>query len=175
MQSLADLYKFFRSQFSVATGLLSLFWLSGIMLGYGASTDINSLSVSMMHAASLRSVSIVGVFFPLFFPLLITFVVNRFLKPHWILPVVFTKAFCFCFCSCTCIRAFGSAGWLIKCLFLFSDSIGILVLLWLWLSILHSDCKIRPISFAAASFILLAVSTLDYYVIAPFTVLLFNK
>lgn len=102
------------------------------------------------------------------FPVLVSFLVV-FAERSWMLLVIsFLKAFGFVYTSCLLTRGFGSAGWLIRLLVMFSDCISLPFLWWFWCQLLKGRQKISiPVVFsvfAAAT----AIGILDIQVISPF-------
>lgn len=87
-------------------------------------------------------------------------------------PLCLIRSFTFGYCSCGVFMAFQSAGWLIKGLLLFSDSILIVPLLWFWLR--HLDGSRQHLKSDALLYVgfSLIVCFLDFLYISPFLALI---
>lgn len=147
---------------------LALIWCVGMLFGALASLTADISYSSTMHAALFGSLSISGLLAALLLPLLITAFAVYFSKPIWILPLAFLKAFMFAFTATGLMVSFGSAGWLVRLLLMFSDTL-VLPILWLvWLLSLESgsDAAFRY-CLPAAAFIFL-ICCFDFTVVAPF-------
>ena len=144
---------------------LILSWVSGLLLGYLlCKPDFCSL----MRSALLQPVSIVGLFICIFLPLILSYYSILLKKPIIILIVCFIKSIAYGFSYGLLTLIFSNASWLLRFLFLFSDSCMLLTLVNLWLH-LYSDnrkCILRAIRFSAAFAV--AVAAVDYCVVSPF-------
>lgn len=101
--------------------LLSLCWLLGVLLGFLAALQADSCLAALMCRTATGTVSIVGLLFGCFFPFLIAAVAAYLSEPWLLLIVCLLKAFSFSFCAFGISLAYGSAGWLVRILLLFSD------------------------------------------------------
>ena len=69
--------------------------------------------------------------------------------------------------------AFGNAGWLISLLLLFSDFLAAVFLVRIWLKVLNKRSKYSDYLISCICIVLIGI--LEYYVISPFLVTLFNN
>ena len=151
--------------------LLLIGWVLGILLGCLMGQQI-PIDGSMMHALMHSRMSIVGGLAVCFLPLLLSAALVWLGRVKFLLPLAFLKAFAFAVISCVILRIFASAGWLIRALFLFSDSVLSFFFLRLWF------CCLKENSAGEKDFLYTAVCSLvvfliDYFIVAPFTTMLF--
>ena len=148
--------------------LLAFSWVLGLFAGaVCAIMSGNSLS-SMMRTAASGSVSIVSLMSAVLLPLLFSaFAV--YISQIWLLfPLAFGKAFLFSFLGVGLMTAYGSAGWLVRCLFMFSDCL-ILPVLWLyWLRSLEGWNRFSIRNATTAFLTAGIIGSFDYYVVSPF-------
>jgi hypothetical protein len=126
-----------------------------------------------MHKAVNRSVSIVGLFAVLL-PFLFT-AAAAIISNHWLYHcLALIKAFLFSYHACIVSAAFGSAGWLIRYLLLFTDACTVPVLLWLWMQ--GTDChpRLQLRRTLVCSMISAIVGMIDFCVVSPFLVMLIS-
>lgn len=103
--------------------LLSLCWLLGVLLGFFAALHAGECLSALMCCADMGTVSIVNLLFSCLFPFLIAALAAYLSEPWLLLIVCLLKAFSFSFCAFGISLAYGSAGWLVRILLLFSDLI----------------------------------------------------
>ncbi len=147
--------------------LLSGSWLVGLISGIAYSyCSVNF--VSLMRSAAYSTVSIVGVGAVLILPFLLSaFAVLISLR--WLLiPLAYAKAFLFGACASAVGLSFGSAGWIIRMLLLFSGWTELPVFYWLWLRCLDGDRGSMTREFSVVLILLIAIGSIGYWIIAPF-------
>ncbi len=112
---------------------LALSWILG--LGYGVFVFRNTGSdlVSLMPLAVMRQPSIFGLLLSSVLPFLFSAFAVYICVPGLLLVISFVKAFLLAYVSCGIFSAFGSCGWLIRWLLLFTDLIGTVFLYLYWL------------------------------------------
>lgn len=110
--------------------ILAACFLAGLILGIRMSHRAE-FSFSLMHGALDRAVSIVHLLSVLLLPILFSALAVYFSKPRLLYGIAFLKAFVFAFVSAGVSAGFGNAGWLVRWLLMFSDSLS-LPLLWLY-------------------------------------------
>lgn len=167
-------YKYLRSKYKrvVSSLLLALFWFIGLLAGYTVATRI-SLSV-LMRTFSLERVSFLGLVLATIFPLAISAAALRSSAPLLILPIAFIKAFTFSFCASALSVVYADAGWLARWLYIFSDSIMVIFLLWFWVRNITKNTVIFRKDFASCLFAASLLVCIDYFIVSPFSVMLFN-
>lgn len=161
-------HKFFTCKYG---GLIQLFlcWITGICTGFGIYITHRPLFYSLMRGLAFQPVSIVGLFVSVFLPFLFTYFFITTNKRAYILVFCFLKALSFGFTGAYVISSFGSAGWLMIGLFMFSDCCTLPLLYYLWIStyISHEvDCI--KVKFWVCTVLCLVVVWLDFVVISPF-------
>lgn len=101
---------------------LAFSWVLGLGFGGLVFRSGGETAVSLMRLALYEQVSIVSLFFSALLPFLFSaFAV--YLHCPWLLMVIcFFRAFLYSYFLCSLFAAFGSAGWLLRWLLLFTDS-----------------------------------------------------
>ena len=146
--------------------LLALSCLSGAIFGYVCAVYCGASLLLLTRMAVFSPVSVVGLSACCLLPFLYA-ALAAYLSCHWLLYLLcFVKLFLFCFCGCVVYAAFGTAGWLVRSLFQFSDSCLLPVLCWFCLRCLGS-VKTRKRDFAFCLLTGAAVGILDFCVISP--------
>ena len=144
---------------------LMISWCLGILFGY---LFYEPSFLSMMRCAVMQPVSIVGLFSCLFFPLLFSFLSVITNKPTIIMIVGFLKASSLGFSITILSELFATSTWLIRFLFLFSDSCFCIVLLVLWMRRFHHSIIQTYCDFFVCSMIGIGIAAVDIFVISPF-------
>lgn len=152
------------------TPILALSWIIGILIGVYSGISAGPFVLSLMRMAGDAHMSIVGLLVCMSLPFLISaFLLS--LRIPWFVPVVaFFKACSYGFCALAIVRAFGSAGFLVKFLFLFSDTLTLPVLYWFWLRQLSCSCGSLKKDLVTALGIVAVIVLLDHLLISPFLV-----
>ena len=143
---------------------VSACWFLGYLIGYSFA---DSSFLSLMHSALLQPVSIVGLFVCIFLPLLLTWVSVSLNKPVIILTVCLTKAIAFGFSCKLLLLTAGSAAWLYRVLFLFSDSCILIVLFMTWFRFFSFKAHLKPNN-GIVLFCATAIAIVDYSAISPY-------
>ena len=154
---------------------LVVFWVSGLFAGLYTVSDLPGSVLPLVHSILYRPTSIAGIILVQLFPLFLSLIACRLHRPYLIIPVAFFKAFSFAYCAFGIILAFGDAGWMMRWLFLFSDSIMVVFLLWFWIRSFSENRKfwiIDLIICLSASTFLFVV---DYFAILPLSINLVNN
>lgn len=111
---------------------LACSWLLGLGCGGLLFRYAEGIPASLMNSAAAAPVSIVSLLICVLFPFLLSAIAAFLGAPGLILPVCFLKACCFCFVSCGFRSAYGSGGWLVWLLAMFSDICGCCLLYFFW-------------------------------------------
>lgn len=148
--------------------LLACAWLLGLVSGAVLSIFAGDPLFSMMRAAASSCVSIPGLLSATLLPLLFSAFAVYISKPWLLIPIAFGKAFLFSYLSVGVMIAFGSAGWLIWWLLMFSDSCSLPLLWWFWLKAVSQPrgSLIRRTGFALAA--AAVIGSVDYCIVSPF-------
>lgn len=149
---------------------LILCWCCGMFLGCSL---YEPLPLSMMRSAVCTPVSIVGVFVCVFLPLLCTYFSFISERPIIILIVCMLKATAYGYSANLIHVCFSTAGWLVRLLFLFSDSCLMVLLLFLWIYHFSGNYKGAVYRLYLCGLLSTVVVASDVYVIHPFLERLF--
>ena len=145
---------------------LACSWIAGLIFGLWVVgfADFN-LPVLNDSSSCYTSISIISV---AFIPVLMS-VLAVYAEKSWLLLVIcFLKAFSFAYVSYFVTRTYGSAGWLIQLLVMFSDCISLPFLWWFWCRLLTSTQKISFSTVFPGTLGAIAIGVLDFKVISPF-------
>ena len=156
----------FSRFFNLRVALIAA-WLSGLLIGSVFIYEQVPLSLSLMRSVVQQPVSIVGIFVSVFFPLLITYFSVTTGKPVFILIVCFIKALAFGYTGALISRYFYSASWLVRLLFLFSDSIFLIALFIIWLRISCRQTHVTVNEVNCCACIGFSAVLIDFFAISP--------
>lgn len=150
------------------THFLAFTWLTGLLSGLIISLGHLPATASMMRLAPTVQVSIVSLIIAISFPLLLSAIAVFCSGPWLLIPIVFGKAFLYAFVCAGVLNSWGSAGWLLQLLLVFSDTLMLPVLWLFWLrTCRHTGKGIIPGIILAASAGLL-ICSIDFRFISPF-------
>lgn len=153
---------------NAAAVLLSLIWILGLFFGVQIAAHAGEDVLSLMRTAPRAGVSIVGRFAVLLVPFLLS-ALAAFLQWRWLLFLIcFFKAYFFAFVSGAVALAFGSAGFLVCPLLLFSDICLLPLLFWFCLRLLRADRRTIWRSALPCAACAVVLGCLDCFVISPF-------
>ena len=148
-------------------------WFAGLLCGVACCAVSSAEIVTLMHRAVSCPASIVGLLNAAMIPFLLSAVFMAFAKPWIIAGICFVKAFLYSFVSIGILMSFGSGGWLLRYLLLFSDCTALPFLVWYWSR--PASVPVWPHRIAAGAVLLLifaAVTALDYRIIATMVCLI---
>jgi hypothetical protein len=143
-------------------------WTIGLLYGCAIALTNNSVFLSWMRGSVFQSVSIVGLLVSVFFPLLLTYISLVIKKPIILMIVCFIKAAAFSFTGVLIHQCFGTASWLVRHLYLFSDSCFVFTLFALWHWQLGSERLVGNFDLTFCCLIGLMVVAADYWLVSPF-------
>ena len=167
------LWRFWRSPRS-SVFLLGLHWMLGLLLGLFSAVYSGSDVLSLMRGALDSRMSIVGAAAAVIFPLIVTWFAASFSIPMLLPFLAFFRAYICSFCACCYFRVFGSAAWLAQFLFLFSEILTTVPLLWLWFRYLCGNIRSFKVEFFLISIYFSFIGYLNYSRISPFLAELFS-
>ena len=151
-----------------STIFLALYWCLGLLTGvlffhaYGSSFSL------MMRSILQDSVSIVDLLSVGLYPFLFSAFAVLISSPWLLLPIAFFRAFLLSFVSAQILASFGSAGWLLRPLLLFSDVLSAPLLYFYMHRCLSSKFYHPVCSFFLILCSSLLIGSLDYVYILPF-------
>ena len=123
---------------------------------------------SLMHSLEYQKMSIVVGFFISAFPFVVFYIVFRFSAFFLVAPLAFIRAFVFMYCFAGVSIAYADAGWLVRCLLLFSDCFSVPLLIWYVSGVLLVKRTTQNKIVCYCLFLVLAIRCIDCYVISPF-------
>lgn len=161
-----------RKTFPVKTVFVAFTWLLGLLAG---AFLLNQTSfTSLMRSVLFLRMSIVGLFVSLAIPLLLSYILLRFLHFYFVLPFIFLKAFSFFSCYGGVMLTFGNAGWLVCGMILFSDFFLVVLLLLQWFDAATGK-RHRPYVYFVVYFLIpTIIGCYDYFVVSPYAAMLLN-
>ena len=148
--------------------MLAFVWFLGLESGRLYATQTSNTYLLLMRVAAMTRPSIIGLAVSVLLPFLITIGSVYFARPSIIYILAFLWAELFGYSSACLQLMFGSAGWLIRFLLLFTQCFTAPLLCWLMIRYIGG---IKP-SFLRDSLIAvsiaLTIGTIDYFIISPF-------
>ena len=148
------------------TSILACSWTFGLVFGFCAVTA-GSFSPAIYHAADLTP-SFFSIISVLLLPVIIS-LLALYAGWRWVIfPLAFLKALSFAYVGWSVVISFGSAGWLIRLLLMFSDCAAVPLLWWFWNKALTSEFDALVPAAVAAVLTILGIGIMDYGVISPF-------
>lgn len=150
------------------------FWLIGLIFGSWIALQFSDASILLLRSAACSKTYIYVFLVSLGAPFIITIITVWLRKQFLIYPVAFLKSSCFAICAVCIFRSFGSAGWLVSRLLLFSESLGVVPLLFLWFNFPKIDNNSIPKVTGLTLVFLIAIVSIDALFISPFTYILLN-
>lgn len=150
--------------------LLAITWIFGLVLGIVSAYQAGHSVFRLMRMAANSHASIVSLLVSGVLPFLLSAAAVFFSARHFLFLIGFVKAFCFGCCACATMLSFGSAGWLICLLLMFSDLCDLPALIWFWLRHLWDGAYLRfPDTVFCIGWSLL-VGSVDFCLVTPFLV-----
>lgn len=149
---------------------LALSWIIGLISGCIISITSDTFYFIPMRAATYCRVSIVSLLVVTAFPFLFSAFVFYFAKPWLFIPIACMKAMSFSMVAIGIFRSFGSAGWLLQFLLMFSDICLIPFLIFYWVRFISSERAIHFYDILCVSTAVLSVGLIDFYFISPILV-----
>lgn len=159
-----DFMNFFRknSGFFLALSFL-LGTVAGLFLFYCTGESMFSLMCTVYS----DRISIVDLLIPFLLPFSFSAFAVYFSFPRALYAICFFKTALYFFLSCAVACSFGSAGWVIRLLFLFSDICFLVLLYWYWMRHISGQRVFSAgecIVFLSAAAL---ISGVDYLMITP--------
>lgn len=149
------------------TVFLALSFLAGLVSGILVFFVAGESILSLMRSALYCPVSIVGLLCVTALPFLFS-AIAVFLSEPWLMgPISFGKAFFFSLLSLGTMAGFGSAGWLVRWLLMFSDLMGLPLLYLYWqrhVSGMQAFSLMEAFVFAS---LFVLIGSIDYCLFSP--------
>lgn len=160
--------------FAFRTVLISFVWIVGLLFGCHLGLQLTDSGILLMYNAIRFPFSFASLYFILFLPFILSALFVRLSAPLLSLIVVFIKALSIGCCTCGIMLAYSSAGWLIRFLLLFSDTLIIILLIWFWIRNIAGDGKKLNADVFLSAVFLFIISCVDYFVVSVFLSELLN-
>ena len=148
--------------------ILALFWLAGVSAGCFISRINPLIFDSMMRSACKSGVSIVWLTLMTLVPLFVVSAAVYFRLRFLIYPLCAIRAFCFSVCCTGVYITFGSAGWLVSGLLLFSSIMTIPVFIWYCLQCLKDSNNCIRWNFLICLAVMILTTLVNYFCVSPF-------
>ena len=146
--------------------LFCLFYFLGLIAG--ALYIYRYPFYSLMRLSVYSQMSIVVGVVVTALPFIVYYIIFRCLSFYWILPVAFLRAFAFMYCFGGTTLAYADAGWLMRCLLMFSDCLSVPLLLWFAVRGLLRGFAISERCLGICLLCICAIKCVDSYVVSPF-------
>lgn len=153
--------------------MLVIIWILGLCFGTYCANVSSDIVSFLMPALLFQRLSISGMIFALFFPLVLSYTFCLLSARFMVFLLAFFKAVCFSYTLFFIYAYYGSCAWLIYSLLLFSEILASAIFLWLWIKLLTKSSFEIKIAFIYATLILSIVGLTDYFLIAPFLLTVF--
>lgn len=147
-------------------------WLTGLFFGFFAASRAAGIIPLMLCPIPTDQAPIIGMLLLITAPFTISAFLERYCTHLLILTIIFLKAVFYSFCLSALMIAFHDAGWLAKCLLMFSSSCSAVLLLLFWLESARNCCVNKShllLHIIISAFLVI----IDYYVISPFAVVFY--
>ena len=151
-----------------STVFLASCFASGLAAGCMAFFSAECETASLMRAAADSRVSIVGLLSVIFLPFLFSAFAVYLRQPWWLLPIAFCKAFSFALVFLGITAAYGSAGWLMRLLLMFSDLWTLPLLCYFWLRYATGERRLALRVIPSYLCAVLLIAIIDHCLISPF-------
>lgn len=157
------------------TAILAVVWICGILCGASVFLVSGKHLLSMMRGLVSGSVSIVGLIGVSVLPFLFSAYAVSISESRLLFPICFCKAFCFAYISVGIFRSFGSAGWIIRWLLMFSELLTLPLLYGYWQRHVSGTCRFSGLETVSILAVLIFIGSVNYRCISPFLAMLINS
>ena len=156
------------------TWALPFCWVLGLLLGAAYGYRADRSYVLLMRIAASSRMSLVGLFFALYVPLLLSAFAVYLKHPQWLIPICFAKAFLFASCGSALLVAFRSAAWLVRLLLQFSDLCSMPFFYWFCMRNITGRNLNTQSDFLVCCVVVTTIGIFDFCVISPYLVKLID-
>ncbi len=146
---------------------LAVTWIAGFLSGIVISNTVGTSVSSLMRMSMNTHVSIVSVLFASFLPFLFSTAAILLSKIWLFFPVCFVTSFSYAYTLNSIICCFGVSGWAIQILFMLTDGIAAVVMLWFWLRFISKQCALHLHDAAICMLFLAGTAAAECYLISP--------
>ena len=153
---------------SIAYFWIAFCWVIGLAAGYECCNHADESYFLLMQSASHSCLSIVGLAVCVYLPFLIAAFADLISRAEWIPAICFFKGVLFSCHVFTVEHLYGSAAWLARFLFLFSDTTTIVFFLWFCVRCMLNGKRTLWKDFLVCSIAVLLCGITDVCLISPF-------
>ena len=153
--------------------LVCFFWIIGLLIGVFLHEQTGAATTMFSRAAVLHPPLIRLCIIRLIPFILLTFC-SAFSLSYISFAIIFSKALLYSYCASGIALVFSSAGWLIGMLFLFSDFVAIVLLLWFSARNIAKNRSSLKFDFLLCAVIVLSVCCIEHRVVSPYLIMLLN-
>lgn len=158
---------YFRTFRKSSVFLLAVFWTLGLGCGGYFFRLTGSNLASQMPLAAMGQPSIFGLLISFVLPFLCSAFAVYISASKLLFLIAFAKAVLFGFVTSAVCTAFGSAGWLVRVLLLFTDIGGVIFLFHYWVRHISGFRPFSAGAFVAYLVPVFCIVLADYYYISP--------
>ena len=159
---LGRMFRIKHTRYNARIIALILFWLAGLLIGSQIPTGSSAaFSYDPMSIPSFWQILFAATL-PLWLSLL---AINC--SVLFLFPVAFAKAISFGFSSVLIVCIYGTAGWLVRLLTMFSGIVSVCTIWILWLSLITDRRQGCLRNFAFAFLVMVAAALLEAYICLP--------
>ena len=148
--------------------VLAISFVSGLAAGTAASASAGDPLMRTVSEALSVPGSLSGILTAALMPFVLSALAVAMGRPVFLYPIAFGKAFLTGFLGFAVLGAYGSAGWLVRGLSMFTECLTLPVLLIYWFRHLSPEHPSVPLSTAAAVFAAVLAGAIDYCIVSPF-------
>lgn len=146
--------------------ILAFLWTVSIAIGMYMAFGLKEVNISFMQGVVSQHISFAGLAVILLLPLFISIIALWLGFKELIRILCCLRGLVLGYCLLGLLQAFGSAGWLVCTMLLFSNIAGSLILFCIWVS--SSFNKIFSLIFVVL------IGCMDYFLISPYLVYIIN-
>lgn len=148
--------------------LIAILWILGLFLGMFCAVYAGDSLSSLMLGLPELPMSIVGLLCGMLMPFLLIAFALAFQLPWLLYMISFGKSFAFGFCAAGLQIAFGSAGWLARCVWMFTDLCATPLILFCTLQAISSVQNMDFFKLWLIPALILLILWVDHSFILPF-------
>ncbi len=153
--------------------LVCYFWITGLLVGISIYRQDSAIS-NMFSCAAMLDPPLFRLFAVRIIPFILLALCSAFSFKYISFAILFIKALLYGYCASGIVLVFTSAGWLIGLLFLFSDFVASVLLLWFSVRNVVKKNSSLMYDFLLCAIIVSAVCLFDYKVVSPYLIMLLS-
>ncbi len=150
--------------------VLAFFWILGLIFGVFLFQTAGDSFLPLMRSIPQGAVSIMSLFCSVYLPFLFSAFAVICSQTIILFPISFCEAFLLSFVSFGVTQAYGTAGWLIRSMLLFSNFFCAPILYFLWLRYLSGFRRFSLLEFLFIGCAVILIGSIHYSIITPLLV-----